>query len=367
MAILLTGAAGFIGSHVTEALLARGEQVIGVDSLNDYYDPRLKQARLDRLQPHAGFAFHRLDISDRAAVGDLIRDNKEIDRIIHLAAQAGVRHSLVDPYAYVQANLMGHLVILEAARGIERLRHLVYASSSSVYGANQALPFAETDRVDTPLSLYAATKRGDELMSHAYGHLFGVRQTGLRFFTVYGPWGRPDMAYYSFAKAIVAGEPITLYDGGTLRRDFTYIDDIVAGVLGVLDHPPDGTAPRSLPGVQQSGVQQSGEQRSGVRELHGEQELTALDDPPAGAPPVRVLNIGNHRSELVSTLIAELEAALGRTAVVRSAPRPPADAAETFASIEAISALTGFSPSTSLHDGIPRFVAWFRAWHGLND
>jgi UDP-glucuronate 4-epimerase len=252
MAILLTGAAGFIGFHVAEALLARGEQVIGVDSLNDYYDPRLKQARLDRLQPHAGFAFHRLDISDRNAVGDLIRDNKEIDRIIHLAAQAGVRHSLVDPYAYVQANLMGHLVILEAARGIERLRHLVYASSSSVYGANQALPFAETDRVDTPLSLYAATKRADELMSHAYGHLFGVRQTGLRFFTVYGPWGRPDMAYYSFAKAIVAGEPITLYDGGTLRRDFTYIDDIVAGVLGVLDHPPDGTAPRSLPGVQQS-------------------------------------------------------------------------------------------------------------------
>ena len=240
-----------------------------------------------------------------------------------------MRHSLVDPYAYVQANVMGHLVILEAARRIEGLRHLVYASSSSVYGANQTLPFAETDRVDTPVSLYAATKRADELMSHAYGHLFGLPQTGLRFFTVYGPWGRPDMAYYTFAKAIVAGEPITLYEGGALRRDFTYIDDIVAGVVGVLDHPPP---------------------------------------PPAdGAPPVRVLNIGNHRSEPVSALIAALEQALGRTAVVRSAPRPPADVAETFAAIEAIGALTGFAPTTMLRDGIPRFVAWFRAWHGLND
>jgi UDP-glucuronate 4-epimerase len=325
MTILLTGAAGFIGYHVAEALLARGEQVIGVDVLNDYYDTRLKQARLDRLLPHAGFVFHCLDVSDRHLVGDLIRDNKAIDQIVHLAAQAGVRHSLVDPYVYVQANVMGHLVILEAARRIDRLHHLVYASSSSVYGANQALPFAETDRVDTPVSLYAATKRADELMSYSYGHLFGIKQTGLRFFTVYGPWGRPDMAYYSFAKAIVAGEPITLYDGGSLRRDFTYIDDIVAGVLGVLDHPPDGAA------------------------------------------PVRVLNIGNHRSELVSTLITELERSLGRTAVVRSAPRPPADVAETFASVEAISALTGFAPATLLHEGIPRFVAWFRAWHGLND
>jgi UDP-glucuronate 4-epimerase len=231
----------------------------------------------------------------------------------------------VDPFAYVQANVMGHLVILEAARRIERLRHLVYASSSSVYGTNQALPFAEADRVDTPTSLYAATKLADELMSHAYGHLFGLKQTGLRFFTVYGPWGRPDMAYYSFARAIVAGEPITLYDGGVLRRDFTYIDDIVAGVVGVLDCPPEDTA------------------------------------------PTRLLNIGNNRSELVSTLVAELEQALGRTAVVRHAPRPPADVAETFASVEAIGALIGFAPATTLHDGIPRFVAWFRAWHGLNE
>jgi UDP-glucuronate 4-epimerase len=329
MAILLTGAAGFIGYHVAEALLARGETVIGVDSLNDYYDPRLKQARLDRLLARAGFVFHRLDVSDRNAVGEIIGENKAIDRIVHLAAQAGVRHSLVDPYAYVQANVMGHLVILEAARRIEGFRHLVYASSSSVYGANQTLPFAETDRVDSPVSLYAATKRADELMSHAYGHLFGLPQTGLRFFTVYGPWGRPDMAYYSFAKAIVAGEPITLYEGGALRRDFTYIDDIVAGVVGVLDHPPSPLAD--------------------------------------GASPARVLNIGNHRSEPVSALIAALEQALGRTAVVRSAPRPPADVAETFAAIEAIRVLTGFAPTTLLHEGIPRFIAWFRAWHGLND
>ncbi|HTC09397.1 MAG TPA: NAD-dependent epimerase/dehydratase family protein [Acetobacteraceae bacterium] len=327
MTILLTGAAGFVGYHVAEALLARGEQVIGLDNLNDYYEVRLKQARLDRLTPGAGFAFHHVDVSDRDAVAEITRQNKSIDRIVHLAAQAGVRHSLVDPYAYVQANVLGHLVILEAARRIDGLRHLVYASSSSVYGANQALPFAETDRVDTPVSLYAATKRADELMSYSYGHLFGLKQTGLRFFTVYGPWGRPDMAYYSFAKAIVAGDPITLYDDGTLRRDFTYIDDIVAGVLGVLDHPPE-IAP--------------------------------------GTPPVRVLNIGNHRSEPVSALITALEQALGRRAVVRSAPRPPADVEETFASVDAIAALTGFAPTTTLSEGIPRFVAWFRAWQGIN-
>lgn len=323
MTILLTGAAGFIGYHVAEALLARGEQVVGVDTLNDYYDPRLKQARLDRLTPQAGFRFHRIDVADREAVQMLFSEYKDIDRIIHLAAQAGVRHSLVDPYAYVKANVMGHLVILEAARRIDGLRHLVYASSSSVYGGNRTLPFAETDRVDTPVSLYAVTKRADELMSHAYGHLFGLPQTGLRFFTVYGPWGRPDMAYYSFAKAIVAGEPITLFEGGRLRRDFTYIDDIVAGVLGVLDRPPPAEA------------------------------------------PARLLNIGNHRSEPVSALVAALEQALGRQAVVRSAPRPPADVEETFAAIDAIGELTGFAPAIRLAEGIPRFVAWFKAWHGI--
>jgi UDP-glucuronate 4-epimerase len=319
--ILVTGAAGFIGYHVAEALLARGERVVGVDNLNDYYDVRLKQARLARLEDKPGFRFYRADIADREPIHLLVRGEPSIDAIVHLAAQAGVRHSLVDPYTYVQTNVMGHLVVLEAARLLPRLRHLVYASSSSVYGANRTLPFGEADRVETPLSMYAATKLADELMSHAYAHLHGLAQTGLRFFTVYGPWGRPDMAYYSFAKAIMAGEPITLYDGGTLRRDFTYIDDIVAGVVGCLDHPPDGS------------------------------------------PPVRLLNIGNHRSELVSTLVQLLESALGRRAIVRDAPRPLADVEETFASVEAIAALTGFAPRTSLAEGIPRFAAWFKGWN----
>lgn len=321
MTILVTGVAGFIGYHVAEVLLARGERVVGIDNLNDYYEVRLKQARLARLEDKADFRFSRADIADREAIHGLVRGEPSIDAIVHLAAQAGVRHSLVDPYAYVQTNVMGHLVMLEAARLLPKLQHLVYASSSSVYGANRTLPFGETDRVETPLSMYAATKLADELMSYAYAHLHGLPQTGLRFFTVYGPWGRPDMAYYSFAKAIMAGEPITLYDGGTLRRDFTYIDDIVAGVVGCLDHPPDGT------------------------------------------PPARLLNIGNHKSELVSTLVQLLESALGRRAIVREAPRPLADVEETFASVEAIAALTGFAPGTPLAEGIPRFAEWFRAWN----
>jgi UDP-glucuronate 4-epimerase len=322
--VLLTGTAGFIGYHVAAALLARGERVIGVDNLNAYYDVRLKQARLNRLQNKPRFEFCRADLADREAIQALVGGNNDIDVIVHLAAQAGVRHSLVDPYAYVQSNVMGHLVVLEAARLLPRLRHLVYASSSSVYGANQALPFSESDRVDAPLSVYATTKRADELLSQVYAHLHGVPQTGLRLFTVYGPWGRPDMAYFSFAKAIAAGEPITVYDGGRLKRDFTYIDDIVAGVLGCLDRPPEG------------------------------------------ALPARLLNIGNNRSEAVNTLIVLLEQALGRRAIVRDAPRPMADVEETFASLDAIGALTGFAPSTSLEEGIPRFVAWFRLWEKMN-
>ncbi len=320
MTVLLTGAAGFIGYHVAEALLARGERVVGVDDLNPYYDVGLKEARLARLLARDGFTFRRLDIADRVAMADLVAAFPAISRIVHLAAQAGVRHSLVDPYAYVSANVMGHLVILEIARRLSRLDHLVYASSSSVYGANQALPFTETDRVDQPTSLYAATKRADELMSAAYGHLFGLPQSGLRFFTVYGPWGRPDMAYFAFAEAIAAGEPITVYGDGRLKRDFTYIDDIVAGVLGCLDRPP-----------------------------------------PAGAPP-RLFNIGNHRSEAVTRLIALLEAGLGRRAIIRLAPTPRADVAETFAAIDALAALTGYAPKTPLDEGIPRFLAWFRDW-----
>ena len=322
MTVLVTGAAGFIGYHVAQALLARGEAVVGVDNLNAYYDVRLKQARLAQLEGRPGFTFHAPDVADRDAIHELVRSCGDLTGIIHLAAQAGVRHSLVDPYAYVQSNVMGHLVMLEAARQAPRLRHFVYASSSSVYGANQALPFSEADRADSPVSIYAATKRADELMSHAYAHLHGLPQTGLRFFTVYGPWGRPDMAYYSFARAIMAGEPITLYEGGALRRDFTYIDDIVAGVLGCLDRPPDGDL------------------------------------------PARVLNIGNHRSESVRTLVYLLECELGRKAVVRDAPRPAADVEETFASVDAIAALTGFAPRTRLEEGVPRFVAWFKTWNG---
>lgn len=321
MTILLTGVAGFIGYHVAEALLARGVRVIGVDNLNDYYDPRLKAARLERLEARSGFTFHRIDIAERESVDAMLARVGDVELIIHLAAQAGVRHSLVDPYAYVQSNIMGHLVILEAARRLPRLRHLVYASSSSVYGANRLLPFSETDRVDAPVSLYAVSKRADELMSHTYAHLFGLPQTGLRFFTVYGPWGRPDMAYYGFARAIVRGEPITLYDGGRLRRDFTYIDDIVSGLLGCLERPPEGPL------------------------------------------PARVLNIGNHHSETVSTMIQLLEQALGRRAIIEETVRPPVDVEETFAAVDAIAALTGFAPSTSLSVGIGRFAAWFREWH----
>ncbi len=318
---IVSGAAGFIGYHVCQALLRQGAQVVGLDNLNAYYDPALKRARLARLTGSAGFSFHETDIADREAVHAVMRAHEDADVVIHLAAQAGVRYSLVDPYAYVHSNVLGHLVMLEGARLLPGLRHFVYASSSSVYGANRDLPFRETDRVDTPLSMYAVTKRANELTSQAYAHLHGMPQTGLRFFTVYGPWGRPDMAYYGFARAIVAGEPITLYEGGELKRDFTYIDDIAAGVLGVADRPPE-----------------------------------------AGAP-ARVLNLGNHRSERVKTLVGLLEDGLGRKAVVRERPKPAVDVEETFADIEAAASVSGFSPGTALAAGVPRFVTWFRSYH----
>ncbi len=319
MSIVVTGAAGFIGYHVAMALLDRGEEVIGVDVVNSYYDVALKEARLARLTPRRGFRFARLDLADREAFPALAAANPEVTTLIHLAAQAGVRYSMVDPHAYVTSNVMGHLVVLETARRMKGLRHLVYASSSSVYGGSESLPFGERDRADTPLSLYAATKRADELFAHAYAHLFGLPQTGLRFFTVYGPWGRPDMAYYSFAEAILSGRPITVYDGGKVRRDFTFIEDAVQAVLA----------------------------------------LAAL--PPAGPP--RVVNIGNHRSEPVSALIALLEAELGRRAVIVDTPRPAADVAETCADVERLRGLVGFSPETPLDRGIARFAAWFREWH----
>ena len=321
MTILLTGAAGFIGMHVAEALLVRGEKVIGIDSLTPYYDLRLKHARRDRLLVQPNFTFSVVNIADRAAISEIFIQNKEITQVIHLAAQPGVRHSLVDPYSYIEANVMGHLVMLEAARSLPRLQHFLYASSSSVYGGNRNLPYREDDRVDHPISLYAATKRADELISEAYGHIFGLPQTGLRFFTVYGPWGRPDMAPWLFADAILAGRPITLYEGGRLKRDFTFVDDIVAGILGALDRPPNDGKPR-------------------------------------------LLNIGNHRSVEVRRFVAVLEESLGRNAVIQDAPRPVTDVAETFADIGAIQALCGFEPKTPIEVGVPRFAAWFRGWMG---
>ena len=321
MIVLVTGVAGFIGYHVAERLLEAGVDVVGIDIFNDYYDVALKEARADRL---AGprFTLHRADIADRSAMEAIVRAAPPITHVVHLAAQAGVRYSMVNPYAYVHSNVLGHLVMLEMARSMPGLQHFVYASSSSVYGLSQDFPLTEGGDVDRPTSLYAATKRADELMSHAYTHLYSLPQTGLRFFTVYGAWGRPDMAYYDFARAICAGEEITLYDGGILKRDFTYIDDIVTGVVGVLDRPPA-----------------------------------------AGSP--RILNIGNNHAQDVNQLVRLLEAGLGRQARVRSKPKPAADVVETWASIDAIGALTEYQPQTSLEEGIPRFISWFKAYHGV--
>lgn len=326
MTTLVTGSAGFIGHHVSQALLDRGESVIGLDDLNGYYDPALKRARNARLAGRPGYRFVEAELCDRDALNRLMADEKGITRIVHLAAQAGVRHSMVDPYIYVQSNVMGHVCLLEAARRLPRLEHLVFASSSSVYGLNEALPFREGDPVDRPNSLYAATKRSGELIAHAYGHLYGVPQTGLRFFTVYGPWGRPDMAYHGFAQAIVEGRPVTLYEGEGLSRDFTYIDDVVDGVLRVLALPPDPAVER-----------------------------------------VRLINLGNHRPEKVTRLVEVLERSLGRKAVIRMVERPPSDLMSTFASVEEAERLTGWQPSTGLEIGIPRFVDWFVCYYGLSE
>lgn len=315
MRILVTGAAGFIGYHVSKALLARGIDVLGIDNCNSYYDPKLKWARLTELRATSGFEFTQLDLADHEAV---VRASDHIDGIIHLAAQAGVRYSMQQPFAYASSNMTGHLAILELARKLPGI-HLVYASSSSVYGAGSPLPYAENARADHPLSLYAATKRADELMSVSYSHLYGMAQTGLRFFTVYGPWGRPDMAYFSFAEAIMAEKPIALYEGGTLKRDFTYIDDIVAGILGVFDNP-------------------------------------------AGVGEHRLYNIGNNRAEYVTHLVALLEAGLGRKAQVVHAPKPEADPIETCADVSALCTLCGYAPTTPLDVGIPRFIEWYRTY-----
>ena len=323
MAVLVTGAAGFIGYHVAEALLARGEEVIGVDNLNAFYDVRLKEARLARLRAHRNFRFQRLDIADRDAVAQAIGSQSGVRRVVHLAAQAGVRHSLDHPFDYVQANLVGHMVILELCRHLPHFEHLVYASSSSVYGGNTKLPFAVEDRVDRPVSLYAATKKADELMSQCYAHLYKLPQTGVRFFTVYGPWGRPDMALYLFTTAILAGEPIHVFNHGDMNRDFTFISDIVAGTLAALDRPPT--------------------------ERHD--------------APHRVYNLGNHRSEPLLRVIAVLEQALGRGAEKILEPIQPGDVKESFADIVASERDLDFHPRTSIDEGVPAFVAWYRDYH----
>jgi UDP-glucuronate 4-epimerase len=324
MTILLTGAAGFIGFHVATALMRRGERVLGVDNLNDYYSVALKEARLAELKRSLDFAFERLDLAERGALAALLDRHPTVDRVIHLAAQAGVRYSLTNPHAYISANIVGHLEVLEACRRLPHLAHLVFASSSSVYGGNTKLPFSVVDPVDTPHSLYAATKKADELMAYCYAHLYRLPITGLRFFTVYGPWGRPDMAAWIFTEAILAGRPIRVFNHGDMRRDFTYIDDIVAGVLGCLDRPPadDGTT-----------------------------------------PPYRLYNLGNHRSEELRRFIAILEAALERKATIELAPMAPGDVPATYADIGESTRDFGFSPTTAIDAGLPRFVAWYRDFH----
>jgi len=325
LSIVVTGAAGFIGSHVSQALLARGETVIGVDDLNDYYDPALKQARLDQLTVHSGFSFQKLNIADHAAVMELFKSQPAIDRVVHLAAQAGVRYSLTHPFAYIDANVTGHLAIMEACRRLPTLRHLVYASSSSVYGGNTKLPFAVEDPVERPVSLYAATKRAGELMAHCYGHLYRLPMTGLRFFTVYGPWGRPDMSAYIFTKAIFEGKPIHVFNKGDMRRDFTYIDDIVSGIVAALDRPPPDTD---------------------------------------GEAPHRVYNLGNHQSEDLLHFIELIERSCNRKAEMIFEDMQPGDVQSTYADIEASRRDLGFEPRTSIEEGIPRFVDWYRHYHG---
>ncbi|GAA0741877.1 NAD-dependent epimerase [Ideonella azotifigens] len=336
MKVLVTGAAGFIGMHVAQALLARGDAVVGIDNLNDYYAVQLKRDRLALLTPLPGFRFQQLDIADRDELMALFAGER-FDRVVHLAAQAGVRYSITHPHAYGEANLVGFLNMLEACRQ-HPVAHLVYASSSSVYGGNLKTPFSEADEVDHPVSLYAATKKANELMAHTYSHLYGLPTTGLRFFTVYGPWGRPDMAYFSFTKAILEGRPIQVFNQGQLQRDFTYIDDIVRGVVAVLDRPaePDPAFDAMAP------------------------------HPGRSKAPYRVFNIGNQDPVPLGEFIATIEAALGREANKVYLPMQPGDVVATHADVTSLTEWTGERPATPLAEGIARFVAWFRRYHRLD-
>jgi UDP-glucuronate 4-epimerase len=335
MKILVTGCAGFIGMHVCERLLARGDEVVGVDNLNDYYDVCLKEARLARLTTSDNFRFARLDIADRPATAELFEEHRP-QRVVNLAAQAGVRYSLQNPHAYVDSNVVGFLNILEGCRhaGVE---HLVYASSSSVYGGNTRMPFSEHDNVDHPVSLYAATKKANELMAHTYSHLFGLPTTGLRFFTVYGPWGRPDMALFLFTKAILEDRPIDVYNHGQMRRDFTFIDDIVEGIIRVLDRAPQQT----------------------------ENFPTGAPDPATSWAPYRVYNIGNHQPVELMTYIETLERTLGKIARKNLLPMQDGDVPASHADTAELQALTGFAPATSVDAGIRRFVDWYCGYYGV--
>ena len=335
MKILLTGAAGFIGMTTTLRLLARGDDVVGLDNLNDYYDVRLKQDRLARLQPHERFRFVKMDVADRSGIEKLFAD-EGFDRVIHLAAQAGVRYSLVNPHAYVDSNVVGFMNILEGCRHA-RVQHLVYASSSSVYGGNTKMPFSEHDSVDHPVSMYAATKKANELMAHTYSHLFGLPTTGLRFFTVYGPWGRPDMALFLFTKAILEGRAIDVFNHGRMQRDFTYVDDIAEGVVRVLDR--------------------AAEPDPAYR--------AETADPATSNAPYRIFNIGNHDPVPLLDFIGCIEEALGRQAEKNLLPLQDGDVPATYADVDALKDWVGFAPATDIRTGIQRFVAWYRDYYGV--
>ena len=325
MTILLTGAAGFIGFHVAEALIARGETVIGVDNINDYYDISLKNQRLEKLRKHNGFLFLELDIADREDINQLFIDHGDVTHVLHLAAQAGVRYSLENPFSYTRSNIEGHLALLEAARQQANIQHFVYASSSSVYGANAKLPFSVEDRTDEPLSVYGATKKSVEMLSHVYAHLYDLPMTGLRFFTVYGPWGRPDMAYFSFTKKIIEEVSIPVFNNGEMRRNFTYIDDVVSGVIACL--------------------------------------LANFKKDGQNSTPNRLYNIGNNRSESLMDFIAEIETAVGTKAQCDFQPMQPGDVKETVADIDNAIKDFGFEPKTSIQQGIPKFVEWYRDFY----
>ena len=327
--ILVTGAAGFIGFHVARRLAASGHGVIGIDNLNAYYDPALKQARLAELARHDAFRFHKLDLDDRDGVAVLFAEYR-FTHVIHLAAQAGVRHSLNAPHDYVDSNITGFLNVLEGCRHAQS-RHLLYASSSSVYGANTAMPFRVSQNVDHPLSLYGASKKANELMAHAYAHLFALPATGLRFFTVYGPWGRPDMAMWLFADAILAGRPIKLFNRGDMKRDFTYVDDVATAVVKLIDHPAQGNAAWS-----------------------GDDP-----DPATSRAPWRIYNIGNHTPVELMDVVRLLEQALGKTALKELLPMQPGDVQATCADVDALHKAVGFAPNTPIADGISRFIDWF--------